>query len=48
MDDFEFPDVERIVAEIVGDLVQPDQIGVDKVEPYGRFNEVGADERSRL
>ena len=43
MDDFEFPDVERIVADIVGDLVQPDQIGVDKVEPYGKFNEVGAD-----
>lgn len=38
MEEFEFPDVERIVADIVGDLVKPDQIGVDKVEGYDKFN----------
>lgn len=38
MDDFDLPDIERIVADIVGDLVRPEQIGVDKTEPYGKFN----------
>lgn len=38
MDDFDLPDIERIVAHIVGDLVRPEQIGVDKTEPYGKFN----------
>lgn len=42
MDDFEFPDIERIVADIIGDLVRPEQIGVDKTEPYGKFNYVDA------
>lgn len=38
MDDFDLPDIERIVADIIGDLVRPEQIGVDKTEPYGKFN----------
>ena len=38
MDDFELPDIERIVADIIGDLVRPEQIGVDKTEPYAKFN----------
>lgn len=38
MDDFDLPDIERIVADIIGDLVRPEQVGVDKTEPYGKFN----------
>lgn len=38
MDDFEFPVIERIVADIIKGVVRPEQMGVDKVEPYSKFN----------
>lgn len=38
MEDFEFPDTEKIIGKIIEGVVRPEQMGVDKVDPYGKFN----------